>query len=320
MSKPKGGLGRGLGSLIGGGPSPATAASAFAKAPADTSAIVRTDPASAASDKPVFEPATIEPLAGEVHIRYISPSEISINPHQPRKYFAEDELKELTDSIREHGVLQPLVVNLTDKGTYELIAGERRLRASKAANLEKIPVVVRASEDEHTKLELALIENIQRQDLNPVEEAQAYKKMMTSFGLRQEDVATKVGKSRPAVANALRLLELDEDILQALAEGKITRSHARTLLAEPDLERRRELYKQMLKGDMTVREAEAKAGSRNVRQMAGKDPNIAALEGELREKLGTKVTIDIKGGAGKVGIHFYSREDLKELINKLSKD
>lgn len=314
-TKPKGGLGRGLGSLIG---SPASPSVAQTSAP-DTidGSLITKAPA------PKFEAGLVESpevAAGQVHIRYISPAEIRVNSQQPRQYFAEDELRELTDSIREHGILQPLVVSLTERGDYELIAGERRLRASKALNLDKIPVVVRAPEEEHKKLELALIENIQRQDLNPVEEARAYKKMMTDFGLRQEDVATKVGKSRPAVANALRLLELDEDILQSLAAGAITRSHARTLLAEPDTERRRELYQQMLRGDMTVREAEARAGARTVRQAGVKDPNITALEGELRESLGTKVTIDIKGGAGKVGIHFYSREDLKELIAKLSRD
>ncbi len=312
-TKPKGGLGRGLGSLIG---APASPSVATASAP-DT---IERSPISKVPT-PKFEAGLVESpevAAGQVHIRYIAPSEIKVNSQQPRQYFAEDELRELTDSIREHGILQPLVVSLTERGDYELIAGERRLRASKALHLDKIPVVVRAPEEEHKKLELALIENIQRQDLNPVEEARAYKKMMTDFGLRQEDVATKVGKSRPAVANALRLLELDEDILQSLAAGEITRSHARTLLAEPDTERRRELYKQMLRGDMTVREAEARAGARTVRQAGAKDPNIAALESELREKLGTKVTIDIKGGAGKVGIHFYSREDLKELVARLA--
>lgn len=312
-SKPKGGLGRGLGSLIGGAPSGAS--SSYAKTASDLgSPIVKTAP-------PAFEPSVVDetPVAdGQVHIRYIAPAEIVENPYQPRTYFAADELQELADSIRQHGILQPLVVSVAEKGGYELIAGERRLRASRALNLDKIPVVVRAPEENHKKLELALIENIQRQDLNPVEEAKAYKKMMTDFDLRQEDVAGKVGKSRPAVANALRLLELDEDILAGLAEGKITRSHARTLLAETDPQRRRELYQAMLRGDMTVRQAEAKAGSRAVRQTNGKDPNVAALEGELRDKLGTKVTIDMKGGAGKVSIHFYSREDLKELIAKLS--
>lgn len=264
-----------------------------------------------------FTPEPLEVVEGELQIRQVSPSDIHENTQQPREYFAEQELQELAASIKEHGILQPLVVSDLGGGKYELIAGERRLRASRSLGLLKIPVIVRPKEQEQNKLELALIENVQRADLNPVEEAKAYQKLITSFGLRQEDVARKVGKSRPAVANALRLLELDEDILSALAEGALSRSHARTLLAEPDLNRRRILFQEMLKGGMTVREAEAKAGASTKRIQLAKDPNVAAIEAELREKFGTKVSIDLKGNSGKIMIHFYSREDLKELVKTL---
>lgn len=306
MSKPKGGLGRGLGSLIGPAATPVISASpVIVPAPAPT---------------PVadFAPEPVDTGESDLQIRQVSPNDISENPHQPRTYFSEHELSDLKASILEHGILQPLVVTESSKGKYELIAGERRLRASRALGLEKIPVVVRPPADDQQKLELALIENIQRQDLNPVEEARAYRALIDQFDLRQEDIAGRVGKARSTVANSLRLLELDEDVLEALAGGKITAGHARTLLAEPVPSRRRELFQQMLTGKMTVREAEARAGVKHRKTAEGKDPNVAALEAELREKLGTKVVIEMQGGAGKVVVHFYSREDLKELVKRFT--
>jgi ParB family chromosome partitioning protein len=296
MQKQKGGLGRGLGSLL----------SASAQTPQMTAAS--------------FAPEPIEVVSTtDLQIREVSPVSIRENPRQPRTNFKPEDLAELESSIREHGILQPLIVTEVSPGSYELIAGERRLRASRAIGLEKIPVVIRPREDDRKKLELALIENIQRSDLNAVEEARAYKALIDEFGLRQEDVAQKVGKSRPAVANALRLLELDEEMLEALVDGSLMRSHARTLLAEPDIKRRRELFMQMVSGGgMTVREAEARAGSRT-RVVKGKDPNVAALEAELRDKLGTKIGIEMQGAGGKIVVHFYSKEDLKHLIERLSR-
>ncbi len=306
MSKPKGGLGRGLGSLIGPAATPViTASPVIVPSPAPT---------------PVasFAPEPVDTDEGDLQIRHVSPNAIRENPHQPRTYFSEHELSDLKASILEHGILQPLVVTEAGKGKYELIAGERRLRASRALGLERIPVVVRPPADDQQKLELALIENIQRQDLNPVEEARAYRALIDQFDLRQEDIAGRVGKARSTVANSLRLLELDEDVLEALAGGRITAGHARTLLAEPVPSRRRELFQQMLTGKMTVREAEARAGVKHRKNGEGKDPNVAALEAELREKLGTKVVIEMQGGAGKVVVHFYSREDLKELVKRFT--
>lgn len=309
MSKPKGGLGRGLGSLIGPNAGPVPPATVAALTPSPSPALTpnvseEADPQS-------------EVDAGHLKIRYVSPAEIKENTQQPRTVFDDEALSDLKASILEHGILQPLVVIELGQGKYELIAGERRLRASRALGLEQIPVVVRPQADEQQKLELALIENIQRQDLNALEEARAYQMLIDTFGLRQEDVAGRVGKSRSAIANTLRLLELEKDMLDALADGKISRSHARTLLAEPVPSKRRELFAQMLSGGMTVRQAEAKTGGKR-KLAATKDPNLAALEAELRETLGTKVTIEMQGGTGRVIVHFYSREDLKELIDRFS--
>lgn len=311
MVKAKGGLGRGLGSLIGPG-----AGSVPVAAPVQTAAPVAEPLAPIVASE--FTPEPIDTGEGDLRIRYIDPADIKENSQQPRTYFDDDALSDLKASILEHGILQPLVVIESTKGKYELIAGERRLRASRALGLEKIPVVVRPHADEQKKLELALIENIQRQDLNAVEEARAYKALIEQFDLRQDDIAGRVGKARSTITNALRLLELEKDVLDALADGRISKSHARTLLAEPVPSRRRELFAEMLTGGVTVRQAEAKAGGKNRRLEAGKDPNIAALEAELREKLGTKVVIDMQGGTGKVTVHFYSREDLKELVDKFT--
>lgn len=310
MSKPKGGLGRGLGSLIGPGTGVATPAPVVAP-------VAVVEPQTSVVETR-FAPEPVDNGEGDLRIRYVAPNDIQVNSQQPRTHFDEDALSDLKASILEHGILQPLTVIEAGKGKYELIAGERRLRASKALGLEKVPVIVRPRADEQEKLELALIENIQRQDLNAVEEARAYQALIEQFGLLQEDIAGRVGKARSTIANSLRLLELENEILDALADGRISRSHARTLLAEPVPSRRKEIFGQMLTGNMTVRQAEAKAGARSRKAAAGKDPNLAALEAELREKLGTKVVIEMQGGTGKVVVHFYSREDLKELIDRIT--
>lgn len=262
---------------------------------------------------------TIEVAAeGSLRIREIAPSQIVANPFQPRRHFAPADLEDLVSSIREHGLLQPLVVTEKGDGTYELIAGERRLRASRLVGLEKIPVIIREADDRQ-KLELAIIENVQRADLNAVEEALAYRALMQDFGLTQEAMAQRVGKSRPQIANTLRLLDLSPDILEALKEGKITRSAARTLLAEDNAERRQELFTRMQEGGVTVREAEQTVRTHTRKPRAAADPNMAAIERELREKIGTKVEIKMTTNAsGTVIIHFYSKDDLKALIEHLT--
>lgn len=247
----------------------------------------------------------------------VSPSAIRENPHQPRQNFAPNELEDLMSSIKEHGILQPLLVSDLGGGQYELIAGERRLRSARALGLKTVPVVVRSA-DEQQKLELALIENIQREDLNAVEEAKAYRVLADDFGLTYEQIGDRVGKAGSTVSNIVRLLDLDEDMLDALVSGKLTKSHARTLLAETDYSLRRELYTKILSGGMTVREVEARAGLAARKTKPVKDANIAAIETELRDKLGTKVTIELNGTSGKMTIYFYSKDDLKTLVERLT--
>ena len=259
-------------------------------------------------------------VIAEVHnqeVLQIPPDQIKENPRQPRLHFEQEDLEDLMASIRTYGVMQPLVVTRSQNG-YELIAGERRLRASRAVGLKTVPVIVRDA-TEQEKLELALIENIQRADLNAVEEAFAYQALIQEFNLTQQDVASRVGKSRPVIANALRLLELPSDMLDALKAGKISKTHARALLSEPNLEKQRILFQKMLQGEMTSREAEVKStGLVQRREPRGKDPNIAAHERKMREVLGTKVSIDELGGRGKISIHFFSKEELLDLLNRLS--
>ncbi len=241
------------------------------------------------------------------------------NPRQPRQHFSPAELEDLIASIKEHGILQPLIVTRA-RGKYELIAGERRLRASRTLGLKTVPVIVRDA-NEQQKLELALIENIQRQDLNALEEALAYKALVDEFNLTQEEVGKRVGKSRSNVANILRLLELPDEMLHALRDGKITKSHARTLLAESNEMKREALFQAMLRGGVSVREAEARVTSvsrKSSSKSSRKDPNLLAHEKRLREILGTKVEIKESSGKGSISIAFYSREELLDLLDRLS--
>lgn len=296
MAKPQGGLGRGLGSLIPQAPQQPQGAQTR-----DASGEMQEDGAA----------------GGGMRILHIAPSVIAENPYQPRKHFAAEELDDLTASIKEHGILQPLVVTMREDGRYELIAGERRLRAARAVGLKDVPVVVREA-DRKQKLELALIENIQREDLNPVEEAIAYRQLADEFHLTQEEIGARVGKSRPQVANTLRLLDLSEEMLDAVRAGRLSRSHARTLLAEDDSARREELFVRMLHGGVTVRDAEETVRVHTRRGRTQKDPNIAEIEKTLREKMGTKVEIKMNAtGSGTIVVHFFSKDDLKALIAHL---
>lgn len=256
----------------------------------------------------------------DAQIQEVEVAKISPNPFQPRKVFEVEALKELADSIKEHGVIQPLVVTRTPIG-FELVVGERRFRAAQLAGLEKIPAIIKDSMVDQTKLEVALIENIQRKELNPIEEAQAYERLMKTFNLTQEQVAKKVGKSRPAVANTVRLLNLPAEIQRGVIEGKIMEGHARALLGLLDPEKILLMYKQVLEQGWNVRQVEAKVRELTVkRQMDGValDPKLMAMESELRGRLGTQVKIQKQGKGGRITIEFFSDEELEELVHKMA--
>ena len=244
--------------------------------------------------------------------------EISPNRLQPRSYFDDTKLEELVTSIEEHGVLQPVVVQKADSG-YELIVGERRWRASKKLGLKKIPAVIREVSDAQS-LEIAIIENIHRQDLNPIEEAEAYARLANEFALTQEMVAKKVGKSRTAVANTLRLLKLSRNIKEDLISEKISMGHARALLGLENSKQMEILRKEIIKQDLTVRQTEGrvnkiKAGSVNKPgpSKAKKNIFIKDLEKDLARRLGTKVDISPKKNGGKLVVTYYSDDDLDRI-------
>lgn len=248
-------------------------------------------------------------------------SEIEPNRNQPRTNFDEDALSELADSIQKHGLIQPIVVRPTSGGVYQIVAGERRWRACRMAGLSEVPVVIKELDDQKY-FEVALIENLQREDLNAVEEAQGYRTLIDTYGLTQEQVAESVGKSRSAVTNALRLLNLDEKALEALKDGKITAGHARAILAADTKELADEMLKAAL-GGASVRELEAmtkqKAKSVKGAQPAVKNNFYSEVEISLKNELGRKVDIKSKGkGKGTITIEFYSDDELADFARKLS--
>ncbi len=245
-------------------------------------------------------------------------SQIETNPKQPRQFFKPEELQELADSIKEHGILQPLILSENQNGGYELIAGERRLRAAKLIGLATVPAVVKELSDQQ-KLEIALIENIQRADLNAIEEAFAYQRLIEEFGLTQQDVALKVGKSRPAVANSVRLLDLPKEVQTALAAGKINTGQARALLSLNDASKQLDMLSSMLGEKISVRELERAVAQKRPPEKSRRDPNLLYLENKLREALGTKVAITQKGDKGTIVISYFSKEELKRLIEELGK-
>ena len=247
----------------------------------------------------------------------VSPKDISVNPMQPRKEFNEAHLNELMDSIKLYGIIQPLVV--TKKGAgFELIAGERRLRASKLLGLDAVPVIVREA-DEQEKLELALIENIQRENLNPIETAIAYRKLVDEFGLTQEEVAKKVGKSRPGVANSLRYLNLPEPIQDALSQGSITEGHAKVILGLDNEAKQMSLFRKILHGGLTVSDATQETRKSGGTKSARIKINIIDNDKErmLQQFFGTKTEIKRKGTGGRIIVHFFSDEELREIIKKI---
>jgi len=295
-------LGRGLGALIREPeptPAPPTQNSTFATAAAVAPAQVVTG-------------GTLQ-----IDIDLIDPS-----PFQPRTRFSETGLEELSQSIRASGIIQPLVVRKIG-ARFQLIAGERRWRASQRAQLLRVPVVLREVSDEQA-LELTLVENIQREDLNPIEQARAFDRLMEQFHLTQDEVATRTGKERATVANSVRLLSLEEPLLELIEEGKITAGHGRALLAVEDRKLRSELALKASRGKLTVRQLE-RMGTRRSRatsqraEVVAQDPNRQAAIDELQKHIGTRVTLQMpaKGRPGQLSLEFYDEEQLHSLYERL---
>ena len=249
-------------------------------------------------------------------------SEIEPNKDQPRTEFDDKALSELAESIALHGVLQPLLVRPLMYGGYQIVAGERRYRASRMAGLTEVPVVIRELDDRET-MELALIENLQRENLTPVEEAKGYKTLMDTYGFTQEEVSSSVGKSRSAVANSLRLLNLPEEVMEMLTDGKLTSGHGRALLALDDPEQIISIAKEIVEKDISVRQTESlvkKLKSEKEKPPVKREKKsnfFKEVELALNENLGRKISVSQKGEGGIMTIEFYSQEDLVDLANKL---
>lgn len=263
-------------------------------------------------------------------------AEIEPNPYQPRTVFNEVALQELSASIQQHGVLQPIIVR-THNGHYQLVSGERRLQASRRANLRTIPAVIHTYDD-RTMLEIAIVENVQREDISPLEAAHAYKRLMEEFSLTQEQVALRVGKSRPAISNTLRLLKLPTAIQQSLACGDITEGHARSLLSIQDPDWQMRVWEKIVQGNLSVRDAERLAygtepdGSTRERNRAGSvsretegpavphpklDPALVTLEARMRLMLGTRVRIRGTMDGGMLTIEYFDAQDLQRIAELL---
>ncbi|GHV81581.1 chromosome partitioning protein ParB [Spirochaetia bacterium] len=263
------------------------------------------------------------------------------NPNQPRKNFDEEALQELADSIREHGIIQPIIAEAAGDGTYIIVAGERRSRAARMAGLIEAPVLLRDYTDEK-RMEVSLIENIQRADLNPVEEASAYRRLMDLTGFSQDEVAAKVGKNRSTVTNTLRLLKLPTAMLEALSSGALSPGHGRALLSVPDPAAQEALFREIADAGLSVREAEKRAATLNdggsvggqssgegqsltegdgagKRGPAPRDPELAAMEQKFIDTLGTKVTISGDLARGSIRIDYYSMDDLDRLLGILNR-
>jgi ParB family chromosome partitioning protein len=275
-------------------------------------------------DEPVGVPEDLKDDVSSLPLR-----KIRTNPNQPRKYFEEESLRELADSIRNQGVIQPIVVDdASEDDTYTIIAGERRFRAARMAGLAEIPVIIRSFTEEQ-KLEIALVENVQREDLNPIEEAEAYHHLMEAMNLSQDSVARKVGKKRSTVANSLRLLKLPEEMRDSLIKGELSSGHARAILSVINPADQRILYGRILQSGLSVRETEAQAAAlnkgvrasdrREEKSTAPRSPELQSIEQKFLDALGTKVTVRGSLRKGKIEIAYYSMDDLERLFDIISK-
>ena len=252
--------------------------------------------------------------------------EIIPNPSQPRKHFNESKLQELAESIREKGILEPLIVRRTDQG-YELIVGERRWRAAQRAGLKEVPVMVKDVEGREA-LEISLIENLQRENLNPIEEAEAFKHLIEEFHISQEDLSQRIGKDRTTITNTLRLLKLPSEVRNQLLENRITPGHARAILSLENREKQKELCALIIKKGLSVREAESLAKrwsaklqktTPSLKKKGDLENQLQSLQDVLRKGLGTKVYILQKGNRGKIEIEYYSHEDLERIVEAILK-
>ena len=297
----KGGLGRGLEALF-----------------ADSVPVTREVKPLETASKPAKKSA--EKADPAETVQYISIHDVKPNANQPRKIFDEEKIAELAASIKENGIIQPLIVRKKGKG-YEIVAGERRWRASVKAELKEVPCIVRELDDEQNML-LAIVENMQREDLNPMEEAEGLNQMIAAYGLTQEQVSKSIGKSRPYIANSLRLLKLPEEIRDLISDGSLSAGHGRTLVSVPDEARQIEIARKILKEGLSVRETEKLAAEKEEpgkkrRGRKPKDPDVTRVEADLKEALGTRVNIKRTGKKGKIEIEFFSRDELERLIEML---
>ena len=250
-------------------------------------------------------------------------SQVEPGLNQPRKRFEAEALADLADSIRIHGIIQPLTVRRLASGYYQIIAGERRWRAAKEAGLTEVPAIIIEADDRKV-MELGLIENLQREDLNPAEEARGYQSLMEDYGLTQEQVAQRMGKSRPAVANTLRLLSLPDDLMQLVEEGQLSAGHARAILGAPSAELQRQAAKRVVEEQLSVRQTEAlvkalQKEKREKQKPAGEDLSLylGELEKELSGRLGRKVKISHRGKKGRIELEYYNSQDLEGLLTLL---
>lgn len=299
MAKPA--LGRGLGALLGGNP-------------------IAKPPSPAPSSNQV--PSTVPAVEKRDHVQRVPLDRIRPCPFQPRKNFTPEALTELADSIREQGIVQPLVVR-ENAGFFELIAGERRWRAAQVAGLGEVPIIIRAADDQEV-LELALIENLQRENLNPMEEAHGYVQLIEQFHLKQEEVAIKVGKSRAAIANSLRLLKLPASLQDYLRQGMISVGHAKVILSLANEKQQKLAADRIIRDGLNVRQTEglisrlldpqASVLSKTTSAAPKPDAHVTHLENQLREKLGTKVHLKYKQGKGSLEIAFFSDAELERIL------
>lgn len=254
-------------------------------------------------------------------VQEVDISLVKANPFQPRKTFNEESIAELSDSIKSCGLIQPILVEESLDGGYIIIAGERRYRATKLAGITTIPVIVKSLSEED-KLEIALVENIQREDLTPIEEAKAYKNLMDSMGLSQDDVAKKVGKKRSTIANALRLLNLPEDLQNSVNSGELSAGHARALLSVDDHNVKRTLFNKVKEGNLSVRATErlAKDVTKNTKKEPKRlDPDIQYIEQQFIDAFGTKVQLKGNIEKGKIEVSYFSKDDLSRILELLSR-